>query len=83
MRTEPWVSIATLAFADSSGFVLCKSIQSTGQGGKQSSQPVQLAVMTVCIFREAPMIASTGQASIQSVQPIQSSSRMMAVCGGL
>src|SRR5262249_13848322 len=36
------------------------AMHSTGQGGAQSSQPVQSSVTTVCIWPFAPMIASTG-----------------------
>jgi len=38
------------------------TMQSTGQGGMHSSQPVHCAAMTVCMKRDAPTMASTGQA---------------------
>ena len=58
------------------------SMQSVGQGGKQSSQPVQRDSMTACIHRDAPEIASTGQARMHLVQPIQSASRIRATLSG-
>ena len=47
-------------------------MQSTGHGAMQSSQPVQSAVMMVCICLRAPMIASTGQGGRHLAQPMQS-----------
>ena len=38
------------------------TMQSTGQGGMHSSQPVHCSAMTVCMKRDAPTIASTGHA---------------------
>ena len=37
-------------------------MQSTGQGGTHSAQPVHSADTTVCMRLAAPTIASTGQA---------------------
>jgi len=36
-------------------------MQSTGQGGRQSLQPVHSSAITVCICLAAPRIASTGR----------------------
>ena len=38
------------------------TMQSTGQGGMHSSQPVHCSAMTVCMNFDAPTIASTGHA---------------------
>src|SRR5690606_26627308 len=54
------------------------SMQSTGQGGTQSSQPVHKSGTTVCIWRFAPTMASTGQACIHKVQPMQCVSSISA-----
>ena len=43
-------------------------MQSTGQGGRQSSQPVHQPAITVCMSLEAPTIASTGQAWMHFTQ---------------
>ena len=59
------------------------AMQSTGQGGRQSSQPVQCSARTVCISFAAPTIASTGQAWMHSVQPMQRDSSMRAKANGL
>ena len=59
------------------------SMQSTGQGGRQSSQPVHCASMTVCMKRGAPTMASTGQAGRHSAQPMQRSSSITATWRGL
>jgi len=59
------------------------SMQSTGQAGMHSSQPVHSGAMTVCISFAAPVIASTGQAWMHLVQPMQSGSMIRATCGGL
>ena len=59
------------------------SMQSTGQGGRHSSQPVHCASMTVCMKRGAPTIASTGQAGRHSAQPMQRSSSITATWRGL
>ena len=59
------------------------SMQSTGHGGKQSSQPVHCAAITVCICRGAPTMASTGQAGRQRAQPMQRSSSIHATCARL
>jgi hypothetical protein len=53
-------------------------MQSTGQGGTQSSQPVQSAAITVCMSLRAPMMASTGQASMHFRQPMQDPSSIIA-----
>jgi hypothetical protein len=57
-------------------------MQSTGQGGRQSSQPVHSAASTVCIRRFAPMIASTGQGGRQRAQPMQAASSITATVSG-
>ena len=57
-------------------------MQSTGQGGMHSSQPVHSAGSTVCIRFAAPTIASTGQASMHSVQPMQAASSIRATVSG-
>ena len=57
-------------------------MQSTGQGGRQSSQPVHSAAMTVCMRLRAPTIASTGQASRQRAQPMQAASSIQATTRG-
>ena len=54
------------------------SMQSTGQGGRQSSQPMHQSAITVCMSPRAPAIASTGHAAMQSVQPMQRPSSMSA-----
>ena len=46
------------------------AMQSTGQTGTHSSQPVQSSSITVCIRLAAPTIASTGHAFRQSAQPM-------------
>ena len=53
-------------------------MQSTGQTGMQSSQPVQSASITVCISLALPTMASTGQAAMHSVQPMHQVSSMTA-----
>ena len=50
------------------------AMQSTGQGGRHSSQPVQRSASTVCIRFAAPTIASTGHAATHSVQPMHAAS---------
>jgi hypothetical protein len=57
-------------------------IQSTGQGGTHSAQPVHCSEITVCICLALPKILSTGQASRHSVQPMQLLSSMTANCRG-
>ena len=57
-------------------------MQSTGQGGRQSSQPVHSAGSTVCMRLAAPTMASTGQASRHSVQPMHSASSIRATSEG-
>ncbi|MNT36634.1 hypothetical protein D3C72_1727310 [compost metagenome] len=52
------------------------SMQSTGQGSTQRSQPVHSETITVCICLAAPTMASTGQAWMHLVQPMHSASRM-------
>ena len=70
--------------ARDSGFAATatSAMQSTGQGGRQSSQPVHSAAITVCMRFAAPTIASTGQAWMHFVQPMQTSSSMTATIGG-
>jgi hypothetical protein len=58
------------------------SMQSTGQGGRHSSQPVQSELSTVCMKRCAPTIASTGQAGMHLAQPMQRCSSITATRGG-
>src|SRR3954471_7339680 len=57
------------------------SMQSTGQGGMQSSQPVHSSAITVCMYFDAPRIASTGHAWMHFVQPIQADSSIHATAG--
>ncbi len=57
-------------------------MQSTGQGGTQSSQPVHRSTSTVCISFAAPTMASTGQAAMHSVHPMQAASSMCAIDNG-
>src|SRR3546814_1010873 len=54
------------------------TMQSTGQAGTHSSQPVHSGSITTCISFEAPMMASTGQAWMHLVQPMQSASTTSA-----
>ena len=54
-------------------------MQSTGQGGRQSSQPVQRSASTVCINFVAPTIASTGHAATHRVQPMHAASSIRAM----
>lgn len=49
-----------------------------GQGGRQSPQPMQAALITVCIWPAAPKMASTGQAGKQRAQPMQACSSIFA-----
>jgi len=58
------------------------AMQSTGQGGKQSSQPMQCPVITVWISFAAPTMASTGQAAMQSVHPMHTLSSIRATESG-
>ena len=58
-------------------------MQSTGQAGMHSSQPVHSGSRTTCMSLLAPTIASTGQAWMHLVQPMQSASTTTATCGGL
>lgn len=55
-----------------------RPMQSTGQTGRHSSQPVQNDATTVCIRLLAPKIASVGQASRHSVHPMHQFSSMTA-----
>ena len=57
-------------------------MQSTGQTGMHSSQPVQSASITVCMRLAAPTIASTGQALRHSVQPMHQASSITASARG-
>src|SRR5262245_20252053 len=54
------------------------SMQSTGQAGGHSAQPMHQFSTTVCIRPCAPTIASTGHASMQRAQPMQRASSMRA-----
>ena len=56
-------------------------MQSTGQGGMQSMQPMHQGSTTVCMSWDAPTMASTGQASMHSVQPMQRLSSITATSG--
>ncbi len=58
------------------------SMQSTGQGGRHSSQPVQRSARTVCMYFAAPTMASTGQGARQRAQPMQRASSIHATRGG-
>jgi hypothetical protein len=69
-RGSGWIALGTIA------------MQSTGQGGTQSSQPVHSAAITVCMRFALPTIASTGQACMHFVQPMQIASSMTASVGG-
>ena len=57
-------------------------MQSTGQGGTQSSQPVQRSASTVCMSFAAPTIASTGQAAMHKAHPMHAVSSMRAPRSG-
>jgi len=56
-------------------------MQSVGQTGTQSSQPLQSTAMTVCISLRAPAMASTGQTCTHLKQPMQSASLIHATSG--
>ena len=56
-------------------------MQSTGQAGMHSSQPVHWAA-TVCMALGAPTMQSTGQALMHSVQPMHQSSSITASRSG-
>ena len=53
-------------------------MQSTGQAGTHSSQPVHWDSITVCMRLAAPTMQSTGQAWMHSVQPMHSASSITA-----
>jgi hypothetical protein len=53
-------------------------MQSTGQAGMHSSQPVHCDSITVCITFGAPTMQSTGQALMHSVQPMHQASSITA-----
>src|SRR5256885_9479222 len=57
-------------------------MQSTGQTGMHSSQPVQWAAITVCMNLLAPRMASVGQALIHRVQPMHHASSITATVRG-
>ncbi len=59
------------------------TMQSTGQAGTHSSQPVHSGSSTACMSFAAPTMASTGQAWMHLVQPMQSSSTTSATCAAL
>ena len=59
------------------------TMQSTGHGGTQSSQPVHSGSTTACMSLAPPTMASTGQAWMHLVQPMQSSSTTSATWAGL
>src|SRR5690606_28718015 len=58
------------------------TMQSTGQAGRHSRQPVQSGSTTTCMRLLPPTMASTGQAWMQRVQPMQSASTTSATSGG-
>ena len=60
------------------GVAISSEMQSTGQAGMQSSQPVQCASITVCMRLWMPRIASVGHASRHSVQPMHQASSITA-----
>ena len=53
-------------------------MQSVGQTGRHSLQPVHSFAITVCINLADPMMQSTGQALMQSLHPMQSDSSITA-----
>ena len=57
------------------------TMQSTGQGGMHSSQPVHCSAMTVCMNFDAPTIASTGHAWMHLTQPMHADSSIHATSG--
>jgi hypothetical protein len=57
-------------------------MQSTGQAGTQSAQPLHNDASTPCSRFCAPMIASTGHASMHNVQPMHAPSSIVASCNG-
>ncbi len=64
------------------GVTTSSSMQSTGQAGMHSSQPVQCSATTVCMNFLAPKMASTGQALMHRVQPMHQASSMRATVSG-
>ncbi len=58
------------------------AMQSTGQAGTHSSQPVHCAATTVCMRFGAPTMQSTGQAAMHSVQPMHHASSTTASPSG-
>jgi hypothetical protein len=71
----------TSARANGSVAVGTNAMQSTGQGGRHSPQPVHSSAITVCMCLPAPTMASTGHAWMHLVQPMQVSSSIMAAVG--
>ena len=57
-------------------------MQSTGQTGTHSSQPVQYCSITVCIHLLDPTMASVGHALMHKVQPMHQASSMNTVVRG-
>ena len=57
-------------------------MQSTGQAGTHSLQPVHSGSMTTCMRLLPPTMASTGQAWMHLVQPMHSASITSATSGG-
>ena len=57
-------------------------MQSTGQTGTHSSQPVHQRSITVCMRLLVPRIASVGQAAMHKVQPMHQFSSMTATVRG-
>ena len=64
------------------GVTFSSEMQSTGQTGMHSSQPVQCGSITVCMRLWMPRMASVGQASRHSVQPMHQASSITAIARG-
>ena len=64
------------------GVASSSEMQSTGQTGMHSSQPVQSGSITVCMSFGAPTMQSTGQALMHSVQPMHQASSITAIRRG-
>ena len=77
---QPRLEIASCAgWGGVAAGILIRLMQSTGQAGMQSSQPVQSWGITVCIKPLAPTIASTGQGGKHSAQPMHLVSSITAI----
>ncbi len=76
---QPRLADATFAgWGTVAAGTLTRLMQSTGQAGMQSSQPVQSCSTTVCIKPFAPTIASTGQGGRHNAQPMHFASSITA-----